>query len=167
GTERSYLWAVSKDSLTSYDLPKEAEIKQSAVQVYELLTVRGTSQRGETIAQKRQRIGEFEAKLPAAAQTLSQMVLGPAVAQLGNKRLVIVADGALQYIPFAMLPEPREEGGRMRNASSARRLYPSSLIPHPLVVRHEIISLPSASALAIQRTELAGRQQPAKTLAVI
>src|SRR5262249_44200280 len=51
GTERSYLWAVSKDSLTSYDLPKEAEIKQSAVQVYELLTVRGTSQRGETIAQ--------------------------------------------------------------------------------------------------------------------
>jgi len=34
------------------------------------------------------------------------MLLAPVATQLGNKRLVVVADGALQYIPFAMLPEP-------------------------------------------------------------
>jgi CHAT domain-containing protein len=55
----------------------------------------------------------------------------------------------LQYIPFAMLPDPT--AGRNR----------------PLVVSHEIVSLPSASALAIQRSELAGRKPAPKMLAVI
>src|SRR5436305_11676959 len=37
----------------------------------------------------------------------------------------------------------------------------------PLIVGHEVVSLPSASALAVQRTELAGRQPAPKMLAVI
>jgi CHAT domain-containing protein len=37
----------------------------------------------------------------------------------------------------------------------------------PLILNHEVISLPSASALAIQRSELAGRQLAPKMLAVI
>src|SRR5436305_11749540 len=37
----------------------------------------------------------------------------------------------------------------------------------PLIVGHEIVSLPSASALALQRRELAGRQPAPKMLAVI
>jgi CHAT domain len=37
----------------------------------------------------------------------------------------------------------------------------------PLIVKHEVVSLPSASALAIQRSELAGRQRAPKMLAVI
>ncbi len=162
GPERSYLWAITKDSLASYELPKEEEIKQSALQVYELLTARSTNKRSETPSDRRARLAQAEAKLPAAAQTLSQQALGPVAAQLGNKRLVIVADGALQYIPFAMLPEP--ERGSVVNPRSAIR-NPQS--PVPLIVKHEIISLPSASALAIQRTELAGRKPAPKLLAVI
>src|SRR6185436_79000 len=37
----------------------------------------------------------------------------------------------------------------------------------PLIFKHEVVSLPSASALAIQRAELAGRQPAPKMLAVI
>ncbi len=37
----------------------------------------------------------------------------------------------------------------------------------PLIVSHEVVSLPSASVLAIQRKELAGRQPAPKMLAVI
>ena len=106
GNERSYLWAITRDSLASYELPKGEQIKQSALQVYELLTARSTRERGESPQQRQERISQAEAKLPAAAQALSQTLLAPVAAQLGNKRLVIVADGALQYIPFAMLPEP-------------------------------------------------------------
>lgn len=84
------------------------------------------------------------------------MILAPVAAQLGNKRLVIVADGALQYVPFAMLPEP-VVGGRQLVAGQSQ----------PLIVRHEIVSLPSASALAIQRREIAGRTPAPKMLAVI
>ena len=149
GEERSYLWAITKDSLTSYVLPKEELIKQSALQVYEMLTARNTRKSGETDLQRKVRIATAEAKLPASAQALSQTLLAPAAAQLGGKRLVIVADGALQYIPFAMLPDP-VSGNKQ-----------------PLIVGHEVVSLPSASALAIQRTELAGRPLAPKMLAVI
>ena len=98
------------------------------------------------------------------------MVLGPVAAQLGNKRLVIVADGALQYVPFAMLPVP--ESGRVRDRQSRRDVDPRSAIrnpqsPRPLIVDHEIISLPSASTLAVQRKEFVGRKPAAKMVAVI
>ncbi len=168
GEERSYLWAITKDSLTSYELPKEGQINQSALAVYELLTARSTNTRGESALKRRERIAQAEARLPTAAGELSQTLLAPVAQQLGNKRLIIVADGALQYIPFAMLPEPKDEGGRLEDERRKRRgLHPSSFIPQPLIVSHEVVSLSSASALAIQRTELEGRQPAPKMLAVI
>ena len=175
GEERSYLWAITKDSLTSYELPKAEIVDQSARQVYELLTARSTKKRGESASQRQERIAQAEAALPAAARGLSQTILAPVAAQLGNKRLVIVADGALQYIPFAMLPEPSVETGRRGEREnggnySLRPVTPSPRHPvalTPLIVNHEVVSLPSASALAIQRSELAGRQLAPKMLAVI
>jgi len=158
GKERSYVWAIGRDSLASYELPKPELIEQSAREVYELLTARSTNKSGETVAQRQARISEAEAKLPAAARGLSQTILAPVAAQLGNKRLVVVADGALQYIPFAMLPEPSVVSSQLSVAKNNGQ---------PLMVKHEVVSIPSASALAIQRSELAGRQPAPKMLAVI
>lgn len=158
GKERSFLFAITKETLTSYELPKAELIEKDARQLHELLSARSTTKRGESALQKQQRITQAEAQLPAAAQVLSQILLAPVAQQFGNKRLVIVADGALQYIPFGMLPVPKDEGGRRRDEKN---------ISHPLIVGHEVISLSSASALAIQRTELAGRQPAPKLLAVI
>ena len=155
GENRSYVWAITKDSLTSYELPKEEIIRKSALVVHALLTARSTNKSGESALQRRDRITQAEAQLPAAAQSLSQTLLAPLAAQLGDKRLVIVADGALQYIPFAVLPDPSS------TAIGSRQSAP------PLIVNHELVSMPSASALAIQRAELAGRQLAPKMLAVI
>src|SRR5919199_982705 len=105
GEERSYLWAVTKTGITSYELPKRADIEAAAKQFYRLLnnpTYRlGT--RGGLGAEARpgSSIGNDE-----AATKLSQMLLAPVAAQLGNKRLLVVSDGALQYLPFAALPTP-------------------------------------------------------------
>jgi len=168
GEERSYLWAISKDSLSSYELPKGELIDKNARQVYALLTVRGTNKSGETALQRSERVTQGETALVAAAQSLSQTLLGPVAAQLRNKRLVIVADGALQYIPFAMLPKPKDEGGRIKDERGKRRSADhASMVSQPLIVGHEVVSLPSASALAIQRGELIGRQAAPKMLAVI
>ena len=158
GEERSYLWAITRDSHMSYELPKEELIEKSARRVYEVLTARSTNKRGESAAQRQERISQAEAQLPIAARELSQTILAPVAAQLGTKRLVIVADGALQYIPFAMLPDPSVVSGQSSVAKNNAQ---------PLIVGHEVVSLPSASALAIQRTELAGRQSAPKLLAVI
>ena len=171
GSERSYLWAVTRDSISSFELSPEKKIKEAATNLYSLMTARSRSEKGETAQQKQQRIREAEEQLTQAARDLSSMVLDPVAAQLANKRLVIVADGALQYIPFAMLPEP-VVSGQLSVASEKKRPNRQYAIrntqsPAPLIVNHEIISLPSASALAIQRTELAGRQLAPKMLAVI
>jgi len=165
GDERSYLWAITNNSVTTHELPKREEIEKVSRQVYELLTSRSINKRSETVAQRSERVAQAEAKLTVAAQELSQMLLTPVAAELGNRRLVIVADGALQYIPFAMLPEP----GVWGQGAGRRQIAPRSMTPdrQPLIVNHEVISLPSASALAIQRRELAGRQPAPKMLAVI
>ena len=94
----------------------------------------------------------------AAAVELSQMVLGPVADDLGRKRLLIVADGALHFIPFAALPKPRTDDqmksrmvGQRRAAN--RRDQPSAISdrqsPNPLILDHEIVNLPSASVLGM------------------
>jgi CHAT domain-containing protein/tetratricopeptide (TPR) repeat protein len=182
--DRSYLWAITKDSVTNYQLPKGELIDKDARRVYELLTERGRSKGGELAQERQARISQAETALAAAAEALSQTLLAPVAALLGNKRLVIVADGALQYIPFAMLPDPNSSkvgerlSGNTANPQSAIHNPQSRVgnsqssvrnpqLPVPLIVNHEVVSLPSASALAIQRTELAGRQPAPKMLAVI
>jgi CHAT domain-containing protein/tetratricopeptide (TPR) repeat protein len=170
GEDRSYLWAITKGTLTSYELPKGDLIEKGARRVCELLTARSTAKRGESDLQRRERIAQAEADLVAASQSLSQTLLVPVARELANKRLVIVADGALQYIPFAMLPEPKSlesgVGSRESKRNPDARLHTPDPRP-PLIAGHEIISLPSASALAIQRSELAGRQLAPKLLAVV
>jgi CHAT domain-containing protein len=85
-------------------------------------------------------------------------LLGPVASQLGRKRLAIVVDGALQYIPFAALPAPSPVNDEGRNSGAE---------PQPLLVEHEIVSLPSASILATLRRETAGRKPAEKSLAVL
>jgi CHAT domain-containing protein len=79
------------------------------------------------------------------------MVLGPVAGHLARRRLLVVSDGALQYVPFGALYTPTT-GSRPRT---------------PLIVEHEIVSLPSASALAVQRQELAAREPADRLLAVL
>ena len=149
GDERSFLWAITSESLKSFELPKRAEIENLARQVYESLTVRGEGRALETPAEKQARIANADAQFKKAVADLSRMILTPARAEFGSKRLVVVADGGLQYVPFAAL------------SLATGPMY------RPLVLGHEIISLPSASALAIQRQNLSQRPLAPKGVAVI
>jgi CHAT domain-containing protein/tetratricopeptide (TPR) repeat protein len=77
---------------------------------------------------------------------LSEAVLAPLAPRLaGRRRLVVLADGALHLVPFGALPAPAE----------------------PLLVRHEIAMLPSATVLLAQRRRLAGRQPAPRAVAVL
>jgi CHAT domain-containing protein/Tfp pilus assembly protein PilF len=155
GEERSYLWAVTPTTLNSFELPKQVEIKTAAMRVYGLLTARNRRGVGETADARRVRIEEADAEYDKASAVLSEMILKPVGAQLGNKRLVIVSDGALQYIPFAALPTPATLPNLRTEANP------------PLMVKHEIVNLPSASTLSVLRHELAVRKPAAMTLAVL
>jgi CHAT domain-containing protein len=97
-----------------------------------------------------------DAEYPQAAAALSDMLLGSVAPLLGRKRLLIIADGVLQYLPFAALPVPSET---FRAGRNGRR--------PPLIVEHEIVSLPSASTLAALRRDFAGRRPAQKGIAVL
>ncbi len=152
GEKKSYLWAVTKDSITSFDLPPREEIETRSRKVYELLTARNDRQTGETDAARTARIKAAEAEYGKAAAELSRILLAPAASQIGNKRLLIVADGALNYIPFSALPAPNGK----ENVAQAQ----------PLGINHEIVTLPSASILALLREETQNRKPAPKMLAV-
>ncbi len=151
GEERSYLWAVTKNSFSSYELPSRAVIEAAARRCYELLTARNQYVKFETADEKRERVRKADAEYPNAAAALSDMLLGPVAAQLGGKRLLVVPDGALEYLPFAALTVP----GASRSAGFV-----------PLMVQYEVTSIPSASTLAVLRQELKGRAPAEKVVAV-
>ncbi len=171
GEECSYLWAVTRSGLVSHRLPKRSEIEAAARRVYSLLTARNQRHNGETATQRRERIRQADLQYAQAATALSQMLPSPIAAQLGNKRLVIVAHGALQFIPFAALPEPKS-GRASERESGKLRINPQSAIRNPqsfapLIVNHEIVHLPSASVLALLRRDLAKRRASPKAIAVL
>ena len=157
GNDASHLFVVSQTSITSHQLPKRADIEEATRRVRELLTAQ-QPQPGDTEAKYQARVKEARASYWPQAAELSRMLLGPAASQLGRKRLAIVADGALQYIPFAALPAPSPGNDEGRNSGAE---------PQPLFVEHEIVSLPSASTLATLRRETAGRKPAEKSLAIL
>jgi tetratricopeptide (TPR) repeat protein len=116
GDKRSYLWAVTQNTITGYELPSRAEIETAARHFYDL-------------ARNNAKIEEIE----LSAGRLSQMLLAPAIKEMSKPRLAIVADGALQYIPFAALPKPSTERSDKQRAS---RTY------QPLIIDHETVMLP-------------------------
>ena len=156
GQEKSFLWAVGSASITSFELPKRAEIEASARRVYEALTARNRSVKNETPEQKQVRLDRQNAEFKQANAELSRMLLAPVESQLGTKRLLIVSDGALQYIPFGALP--------VRSADAAKTADAAMV---PLIARHEIVSLPSASVLGVLRREMVGRKPASKEVAVL
>lgn len=147
GDVQSYLWVVTPNSLKTYKLPPRDQVEKVARQVYESLTARSVFNSLESTAERQTRLADADAQFRRASAELSRMILAPAAAQLGTRRLVIVADGALQYVPFAALSLDRSS--------------------RPLIVDHEIASVPSTSSLAVQRQSLADRKPAPKGLAVI
>jgi CHAT domain-containing protein/predicted negative regulator of RcsB-dependent stress response len=126
GKNASYAWAITRNDAQVYELPG-AEVIAGAVQVVYKLQ-----------AQKPQ--GDTEQSLNRVAGELAHMILTPLANHSNIKRVIVVADGALNYIPFQSLPSSSGD---------------------PLVASYEIVNAPSASILGQLRQE--NLQRPATT----
>ena len=161
GEKQSWLWIVSPSSVSSFALPPRAEIEAAARKVYDLLIARPDT------------TGPPDSQFITQASTLSRMLLGPAISQLGQKRLLIVAPGILSYLPFAALPKPSVVRRQLsvatdsepRTTNDGQRTTDNGQL---LIADHEIINLPSASVLSVIRGEAANRKAAAaRTVAVL
>ena len=123
GEERSFLWALGSETIAVFELPPRARLEATARAAHDELATA--------------RLLDRQPAEPAAT-ALGEIVLAPLGDRLARtERLLVVADGALHWIPFAALPMPVGGSGR-------------------LLERHEVIHLPSISVLAA----LAGTRPP-------
>jgi CHAT domain-containing protein len=145
GAERSYLWVVGADGIQGHELPGRAVIEGTARKTYELLTARqalGSLPSAKRASAAREADDEYRRQ----SAVLSRMLLGPAAERLGERRLLVVTEGFLQYIPFDALPRPDRAD-------------------EPLLLSHEVVGLPSALVLTALRREM---EPPApQTIAVL
>jgi CHAT domain-containing protein len=156
GEARSHLWAVTRTDIKHYFLPGRAEMEKTADRLRRALTAYEPRKPGESTAQYLTRWRGAPEQYRRSASELSRMVLGEVWPQLGDKRVVIVADGALHYIPFEALPSPAPPAAGQTAAAAD---------PAPLLMRNEVIYQPSASTLALLRG--ARRRTASKTVAVL
>lgn len=150
GREASYVFAVTRDGLVAAELPAKGTIEERARRFHAALTARKERVAFETPRERSSRWARADAESESIGRELSRMILEPVASVLGrHRRLVVVADGALHYVPFGALPVPRRP--------------PQAL----LVDHHDVVYAPSASVLAALRVQAAGRPVPPKTLVVL
>src|SRR6201988_4374328 len=148
GEEHSYVWAVTSSSFQTFELPARKIIEDNAREFYQSLTVRqgafdnayqvNLEAADDLVLEKRTRLGEI--------------LLGPLAGQLGNRRLLVVSEGALQYVPFDALVLPNMPGVNARTA---------------LLETNEVVVLPSVSTLIAMRPARNRSTSTSKLVAVI
>ncbi len=158
GETQSWLWAVTTSAVISVALPAERDLEAAALSLYAELTAR--QPRGRELATAyAKRVAAADRRLGAQAMTVSRMLFGGIAEQLQgpwrDKRLVIVAAGALEYLPFGSLPLPTVAGQAVAK------------VPVPLITHHEIVGVPSASVLLTLRRERAARAPARRAVAVL
>ena len=151
GDKRSYVWVVTNETIRGIELAPREQIESLATRLLHAVTARNREEANETPIQRQTRWANADKEFSEAAAALSKLVIGPVASMLGNgKRLVVVADGVLQLVPFSLLPEPATP-----NSAST------------LITQYEIVSLPSASVLALQRRKIANRKPAPLSVAVL
>ena len=138
GDERSFLWSVDATGSHSYVLPGRDEIELLATRVYSVFST--------------SHLPHVDSRFRAAAAHLADILLGPVAPLLSNQRLMIIPDGALQYVPFNALPKPLPAAGEPLSWQAG------IANPRPLLIDHLVVHLPSASVVAWLDQNYAGRR---------
>ena len=149
--DASYLWAISKANASLFKLPARSAIEKPAMNLRAQLIPTKLQRRivGIDVMDARglgvsaTPFAEDAAAFTTASNALYKIALEPAAALLADKRLLIVADGALNYIPFESLV-----------TSGASADYSS--LPY-LIKTNEIVYAPSASVVAAIRQQESNR----------
>jgi CHAT domain-containing protein len=136
GEERSFVWAITAGAAEQYELPGRNNLDAAVRRFLTALTERNRRSTAETLAARQERFARADRAVQVQAGTLGTLLLGPVAAHLAARRVLVVADGPLQLVPFAALSTPARTGVRVRLGDT-----------------REIIFLPSASVMVEMRRE--------------
>lgn len=146
GQARSYVWVVTRNSIEHFVLPNRSAIETTARSFYRAMTARNDQSPYDTIKKRRARLMAADRDLEKSTAELSSDILQPFLGRLTGKRLLIVSDDILQYIPFSALKG-------QTNVADTKAAGGPGQTHHGryLVETNEIVMLPSASTLSILR----------------
>jgi CHAT domain-containing protein/tetratricopeptide (TPR) repeat protein len=148
GGDRSYMFAVARSGVSLFKLPPRADVDKLATDFRAQLIPPKLQRRivGIDIADDQQRgLGivqgpsENLTAFAAASNALYKAAVEPAASLIGDKRLLIVADGALNYVPFEALVK-----------TTTGEDYASL---NYLIKTNEVVYAPSASVIAAIRQQ--------------
>ncbi|HVS81845.1 MAG TPA: CHAT domain-containing tetratricopeptide repeat protein, partial [Pyrinomonadaceae bacterium] len=148
GGDRSYIFAVARGGVSLFQLPPRADVDKLATDFRAQLIPPKLQRRivGIDVAADQQRgLGivqgpsENLAAFATASNALYKAAVEPAVNLIGDKRLLVVADGALNYVPFEALAKTTD------GADYASLSY--------LIKTNDVVYAPSASVIAAIRQQ--------------
>ena len=151
--EESYLFAASKGAVSLFCCPRVECRLATDLRAQLIPTKLQRRIVGIDVAEANRGFGiassapEDAAGFIAASNALYKAVLEPAAGMIGEKRLMVVADGALNYIPFEVLLKSADAGDF------------SSL--GYLVKTNEVIYAPSASVVGVKQQRESHRPRDA------
>jgi CHAT domain-containing protein/Tfp pilus assembly protein PilF len=136
GEQQSYVWVICKNAFKLAKLPPKTAVNQEVREFYRALTDR-EAKNDKAVIEK--------------SKSLSRAILSPAAGGLRDiKQIIVIADGALQLIPF-----------------SALTFAPDSADYRPVAATIEVVNAPSFSSLVLQHENKAGRQKTSDQLLAV
>jgi CHAT domain-containing protein len=148
--EAGWVWSVTGDGISVHSMPDRGQVEMLSSKAYELLTARSEVQFGERdVETMRRRLAAYDRDASQALGELSRLLLEPVAGALGRKRIMVVAGGALQQIPFGLLFDPLTQDRQ------------------PLLAGHEITYLPSAGSLVAKRIPTPAREEAARWFTIV
>lgn len=91
GKVRSFVWALTANNISVFDLPSRDVIEPTARSFYSGIVGLNS---GSSVATQN------------SAFRLANMIVAPLAHLLQDRRIVVIGDGALTLVPFAALPDP-------------------------------------------------------------
>jgi len=131
GDQASYAWLADREKITSYKLPRKDQIRDLA-QAFRNDLLPPQPFADEPAKEFARRKSAAKQNQQVRAQKLARILIGKLPLK-PQQRVLIIPDGPLQYIPFSALPLPGGKKGTF------------------FLEQHEIVVVPSASALAAMR----------------
>lgn len=150
GPEVSLAWALDKNTVQTFELAREDVLRPLVDQLHGAVLARNRWISSESAQQRAVRIANADRRASSISKQLGKLLLSPLAPFLGNRKLLIVADGPLEHLPFASLQDPVDPDGR------------------PLGHVRDLVSMPSVGAiLALHRRRSVDLPAFADELAVL
>ncbi len=146
GATNSYMWAVTQGGVSLFKLPARSAVDQQALELRAAMIpekLRTPIAGINTVPSRGLGLGAAPASgnaggFATASNNLYKTVIEPAASMIGDKRMLVVADGALNYVPFEAL------------VKTTGTDY--AALPY-LVTTNEIVYAPSSSVVAVIRKQ--------------